>query len=95
MLNISIPQDLGKLINGVYEMLKSDVKDYTQSIYKPSLDLIKLYFAQSAFTFSYIYLLGIIGENIAANLKQRLFTKIIQQDIAFYDRTRSGELIDR
>ncbi|CAF0785116.1 unnamed protein product [Brachionus calyciflorus] len=95
MLNIQIPQDLGNLINGVYELLKSNVTDYYDSIYKPSLNLIKLYLAQSVFTFSYIYMLGIMGENMAANLKNNLFSKIIKQDIAFYDRSRSGELIDR
>ena len=36
-----------------------------------------------------------MGENIAANLKVRLFSQIIKQDISFYDKTRTGELIDR
>jgi len=76
-------------------MLQSNVKDYYESIYKPSLKLINLYLAQSLFTFSYIYLLGNMGENISATLKVNLFNKIIKQDISFYDKTRSGELIDR
>nr|QUF59443.1 ATP-binding cassette transporter Abcb8 [Brachionus angularis] len=95
VLNIQIPSDLGNLINGVYQLIQSNVNDYYESIYKPSLSLIKLYLAQSLFTFSYIYLLGIMGENMAANLKNNLFSKIIKQDISFYDRARSGELIDR
>lgn len=95
MLNIQIPQDLGALINGVYELLKSNATNYFDTLYKPSLNLIKLYLAQSLFTFSYIYMLGIMGENMASNLKNDLFSKIIKQDIAFYDRSRSGELIDR
>lgn len=95
VLNIQIPQDLGNLINGVYEMLKSNAVDSYETLYKPAFNLIKLYLAQSVFTFSYIYLLGIMGENMAANLKNQLFSKIIKQDIAFYDKTRSGELIDR
>ena len=95
LLNIQIPQDLGSLINGVYSMLQSNVKDYYEAIYKPSLNLIKLYVAQSVLTFSYIYWLGIMGENIAANLKVNLFTKLIKQDISFYDNSRTGELIDR
>ena len=94
MLNIQIPQDLGNLINSVYDMIKSNTIDYG-SFYKPAINLIKLYIAQSIFTFSYIYTLGIMGENMASNLKKDLFDKIIKQDIAFYDRARSGELIDR
>ena len=54
-LNIQIPQDLGNLINGVYKMLQSNVKDYYESLYRPSLKLINLYLAQSILTFSYIY----------------------------------------
>jgi ATP-binding cassette, subfamily B (MDR/TAP), member 8 len=95
VLNIQLPQDLGHLVNGVYKMLQSNVKDYYESIYKPSLKLINLYLAQSLFTFSYIYLLGNMGENISTSLKVNLFNKIIKQDISFYDKTRSGELIDR
>nr|QNH67936.1 ATP-binding cassette transporter subfamily B member 8 [Brachionus plicatilis] len=94
MLNIQIPQDLGNLINSVYEMLKSNVANY-ESLYKPALSLIKLYIVQSLFTFSYIYTLGVMGENMASNLKNNLFSKMIKQDISFYDRSRSGELIDR
>nr|APD26531.1 ATP-binding cassette transporter subfamily B member 8 protein [Brachionus koreanus] len=94
VLNIQIPQDLGNLINSVYDMLKSNETNY-ESLYKPAFNLIKLYIAQSVFTFSYIYTLGIMGENMASNLKNNLFNKIIKQDICFYDGSRSGELIDR
>ena len=36
-----------------------------------------------------------MGENIASSLKKSLFSKLIKQDIAFYDQKRAGELIDR
>ncbi len=96
LLNIQIPQELGKMINTVYDILKSDSHEYDFSVMlKPTLDLIKLYILQSTFTFSYIYLLGIMGENIAADLKTKMFSKLILQDISFYDNSRTGELIDR
>jgi ATP-binding cassette subfamily B (MDR/TAP) protein 8 len=95
VLNIQIPQDLGSLINGVYAMLKANVIEFSDSVYIPAFNLIKLYLAQSAFTFSYIYFLGIMGENMSANLKTNLFNKLIKQDISFYDNSRTGELIDR
>lgn len=77
-------------------MLKDNVTaDIGLKLMEPAMNLIKLYIAQSVFTFAYIYMLGIMGENMAANLKNRLFERIIKQDIAFYDQTRSGELIDR
>jgi len=52
ILNIQIPTDLGQLINGVYKMLQSNANDMYETIYKPSLNLIKLYLSQSFFTFS-------------------------------------------
>jgi ATP-binding cassette subfamily B (MDR/TAP) protein 8 len=36
-----------------------------------------------------------MGENMAASLKKSLFSKLIKQDITFYDQKRAGELIDR
>lgn len=95
VLNIRIPQELGDMINGVYQILQSNVSNFNETVYKPSVKLLSLYLTQSVFTFSYIYLLGIMGENIATKLKTRLFDRLIKQDITFYDQTRSGELIDR
>ena len=36
-----------------------------------------------------------MGENIAKEMKVKLFQTIIKQDISFYDKSRSGELINR
>ena len=36
-----------------------------------------------------------MGENMAKEMKVKLFQTIIKQDIAFYDKSRSGEIINR
>ncbi len=79
----------------MYKLLQDEVKDYYNCIYRPSLELLKVYTVQALFTFSYIYFLGIMGENMAMDLKLKLFRSVIKQDIAFYDQSRSGELINR
>jgi ATP-binding cassette subfamily B (MDR/TAP) protein 8 len=43
----------------------------------------------------YIYILSCIGEKVATQLKQELFKSIMKQDIAFFDRQRTGELVNR
>jgi len=43
----------------------------------------------------YIYLLSCIGEKVATQLKQELFQSIMKQDIAFFDRQKTGELVNR
>jgi ATP-binding cassette subfamily B (MDR/TAP) protein 8 len=50
---------------------------------------------QGLFTFCYITLLSIMGENLAVRLKRRLFNAYLQQDIAFFDSHKTGELMDR
>jgi hypothetical protein len=36
-----------------------------------------------------------MGENMAKEMKVKLFQTIIKQDISFYDKSRSGELLNR
>ena len=39
--------------------------------------------------------LNILGQKIIKRLRERLFTSILKQETAFFDRTRTGELINR
>lgn len=50
---------------------------------------------QALFTFVYIYTLSGIGERIAMRLRQDLFKSVIMQDMAFFDRNRTGEILNR
>lgn len=46
-------------------------------------------------TFAHISLVSAFGENVAKRLRSKLFAAIIQQDLAFFDNHRSGELVSR
>ncbi|KAI4467316.1 atp-binding cassette sub-family b [Holotrichia oblita] len=61
----------------------------------PALKLLGMYLAQSACTFFYIFMLSHIGERIAYEMRKDLFSAIAQQDIAFFDIQRTGEIINR
>lgn len=52
-------------------------------------------FFQGLLTVSYIALLSNVGENMAAKLKIRLFDSLLRQDIKFFDKHKTGELVDR
>jgi ATP-binding cassette subfamily B (MDR/TAP) protein 8 len=54
-----------------------------------------MYIAQAAFTFVYIHSLSCVGERMACQLREDLFSSIIHQDIAFFDNHRTGELVNR
>lgn len=54
-----------------------------------------IYALQSICTFGYISLLSVVGERCAVRLRSKLFQCLIEQDIAFFDRHRTGEMINR
>ncbi|CAG9563764.1 unnamed protein product [Danaus chrysippus] len=94
-LNVYIPAMLGVIVNILASMRSNPSIDFIEDIKLPALKLISLYIGQAAFTFLYIHLLAQVGERVAAQMKQDLFVSILQQDIAFFDQERTGELVNR
>ena len=41
------------------------------------------------------FFVSLLGERVVADMRQRLYTHLLGLDAAFYDRTRSGELVSR
>ena len=41
------------------------------------------------------YFVSLLGERVVADLRDRLYAHLLQLDAAFFDRTRSGELVSR
>lgn len=98
LLNIQIPQCVGGVINVLTEICRSksdSAKQVILQLTRPAFILARMYIAQAFLTFVYIYALSHIGERMAVNLRQDLFKSIIMQDIAFFDKTRSGEIVNR
>lgn len=97
-LNISIPSLLGQLVNTLSKYsgeFNGSAKDFLQDVKEPATKLLLSYFAQSTFTFIYIFLLSNIGEQMAMEIRRDLFQNILLQDVEFFDRNNSGELINR
>ncbi|CAG5030067.1 unnamed protein product [Parnassius apollo] len=94
-LNVYIPSMLGVIVNVLANMKYNPAADFIEEIKIPALKLISLYIGQAIFTFFYIHLLAQVGERVAAQMKQDLFVSILNQDMAFFDRERTGELVNR
>ncbi|CAF2660783.1 unnamed protein product [Rotaria sp. Silwood2] len=96
-LNVAIPLELGNLINAVSSLLTSSSSsiDFKQMLSKPTYKLLELYIYQSIATFEYITLLSIAGERMAAAIRRDLFQNILKLDMEFFDRTKTGEIMDR
>jgi ATP-binding cassette, subfamily B (MDR/TAP), member 10 len=60
-----------------------------------SLILFGIFLLQGFATFIRAYSFSIAGERIVANLRRQLFNSTICQDIAFFDKTKTGELLNR
>ncbi|CAH0550882.1 unnamed protein product [Brassicogethes aeneus] len=96
ILNIQIPQIMGGVINVIARF--SETKDsqmFISEMKLPAIKIVSMYVAQSICTFFYIYMMSNLGEKIAYNMKTDLFSSILKQDIAFFDRQRTGEIINR
>lgn len=96
-LNVAIPLELGNLINAVSTLLNASSPsiDFTQTLSKPTFRLIELYIYQAVATFEYITLLSIAGERMAASIRRDLFQNVLKLDMDFFDRTKTGEIMDR
>ncbi|XP_046429320.1 mitochondrial potassium channel ATP-binding subunit isoform X1 [Neodiprion fabricii] len=106
VLNIWIPQCMSEVINVVAKLSdKTGFSENTEGrsaafvmfekLTQPTFRLARMYVSQALFTFVYIYTLSGIGEKIAMSLRQDLFKSVIMQDMAFFDRNRTGEIVNR
>lgn len=98
--NIQIPNFLGALVNALTKYTKGggnpfDKSDFIEDLKGPGIKLFSMYMLQSVFTFFYIHLLSQIGEQMGAKMRQDLFRQMIIQDMAFFDKHRTGELVNR
>ncbi|KAI1285081.1 ABC transporter B family member 4 [Halotydeus destructor] len=99
IFNIHIPLSLGELTNVLSRYVSNDQPwtwaEFAQSIREPSVKLMSMYLFQSLFTFINISSLTIAGEKMATRLRGSLFDSIMSQDIAFFDATQTGEVVNR
>ncbi|CAB3251091.1 unnamed protein product [Arctia plantaginis] len=94
-LNVYIPMMLGVIVNVLANLRQNPGADFLEEIKLPAIKLLSLYIGQATFTFLYIHLLSQVGERVATHMKQDLFESILRQDIEFFDRERTGELVNR
>ena len=57
--------------------------------------LVVLFAVQAIFAMLRAWLFTVAGERIVADLRTRLFSAILDQDVEFFDQRRTGELTNR
>lgn len=59
------------------------------------LGLVGVFLVGGACNFGRVYLMRISGQTITARLREKLYSAIMRQNVTFFDRNKTGELINR
>lgn len=98
-LNIKIPVLLGAVVE-VLSKIRSGSSPATsavsffEEIRGPAMRLFIIYVMQSVFTAIYISTLSFTGERYATRLRQALLESVLKQDMCFFDKTKTGEIMN-
>ncbi|KFO34211.1 ATP-binding cassette sub-family B member 10, mitochondrial [Fukomys damarensis] len=89
---MSAPFFLGKIIDVIYT---NPTSDYSESLTRLCLGLTCVFLCGAAANAVRVYLMQSSGQRIVNRLRTSLFSSVLRQEIAFFDKTRTGELINR
>uniref|UniRef100_A0A8C3XAT8 Mitochondrial potassium channel ATP-binding subunit n=1 Tax=Catagonus wagneri TaxID=51154 RepID=A0A8C3XAT8_9CETA len=95
LVNVQIPLLLGQLVEIVAKYTRDHVGSFLTESRSLSTQLLALYGLQGLLTFGYLALLSRIGERMAVDMRRTLFSNLLQQDIAFFDAKKTGQLVSR
>ncbi|XP_034374922.1 mitochondrial potassium channel ATP-binding subunit isoform X5 [Arvicanthis niloticus] len=95
LVNVQIPLLLGQLVEIVAKYTRDHMGSFVFESRKLSIQLFLLYGVQGLLTFGYLVLLSHIGERMATDMRQALFSSLLRQDIAFFDAKKTGQLVSR
>jgi len=90
VITMSIPYSMGRII----DLVTSQSADNTMLL-NIGLGLSALFAVGSAANFGRVYLMRTSAERIIARVRRNLFQSIVSQEIEFFDKNRTGELISR
>ncbi|MBZ3882529.1 ATP-binding cassette sub-family B member 10, mitochondrial [Sciurus carolinensis] len=92
VVTMSAPFFLGKVIDVIYA---GPTVDHSASLTDLCLGLTCVFLCGAAANAVRVYLMQSSGQRIVNRLRTSLFSSVLRQEIAFFDKTRTGELINR
>ena len=102
-VTMSVPFALGKIIDIIYSMdqlkgssSQESEKDKIKSIRdKVCLALMGVFVIGGVANFGRVYLMRLSAQNITARLRNSVFSSILKQEAGYFDKTKTGELVNR
>mmetsp|Transcript_21236 Transcript_21236/g.42392 ORF Transcript_21236/g.42392 Transcript_21236/m.42392 type:complete len:656 (-) Transcript_21236:56-2023(-) len=92
--SMAIPWFFGQLIDVIGNQTNSEAEN-REEMRRIVLTLLIIMVVTSFFLFFRGFIFNASGERVVARLRIRLFRAILQQEIAFFDRNKTGELLSR
>ncbi|XP_024151894.1 ATP-binding cassette sub-family B member 10, mitochondrial isoform X1 [Oryzias melastigma] len=93
-VTMSAPFFLGKVIDTIYSS-GMDIETMNASLTSLCLMLTGVFLCGGAANAARVYLMEVSGQQIIRNLRGSIFLSILRQEVAFFDKNRTGELINR
>eukprot|EP00928_Gymnodinium_smaydae_P082446 TRINITY_DN65791_c0_g1_i1.p1 TRINITY_DN65791_c0_g1~~TRINITY_DN65791_c0_g1_i1.p1 ORF type:complete len:674 (-),score=152.73 TRINITY_DN65791_c0_g1_i1:89-2110(-) len=91
---LAMPIYFGKVIDDIGSTVKTPAEKRT-AVYGHLMELVALLFVGTASTIGRAFIFNGAGERVVARLRLALFKAIMQQEIAMFDRRKTGELLSR
>uniref|UniRef100_A0A673CDB7 ATP-binding cassette, sub-family B (MDR/TAP), member 10 n=1 Tax=Sphaeramia orbicularis TaxID=375764 RepID=A0A673CDB7_9TELE len=93
-VTMSAPFLLGQVIDTIYTT-GTDTETMTASLTSLCIMLTGVFLCGGAANAARVYLMQTSGQQIVRNLRASIFSSILKQEVAFFDRNKTGELINR
>ncbi|XP_074079132.1 ATP-binding cassette sub-family B member 10, mitochondrial isoform X2 [Macrotis lagotis] len=92
VVTMSSPFFLGKIIDVIYT---NPTGDYVSNLTQFCILLSGVFLCGAAANSIRVYLMQTSGQRIVNRLRGNLFSSVLKQEVAFFDKTQTGELINR
>lgn len=93
-VTMSVPFCMGKIIDIIYTS-SQDTSQMVETLSYVCKILCGVFLLGGAANFGRVYLIQVSGQKVVKRLRDQLFSAILRQETAFFDKTRTGELINR
>ena len=94
-VGLAIPAYFGKILDTATAGAAEDMQAIKDGRVAVTLALVGLTVTGSVFGATRDILFKVTGQRVVLRLRKRLFTHMMHQDVAFFDKTKSGELVNR
>lgn len=91
-VTMAVPFFIGKLIDFIQT---SDRDTMKENLKRMSLLMCGVFVIGALANFGRVYIIQSTGQRIVARLRKRLFASTMNQEMAFFDKNKTGELINR